>query len=214
MLILLFLLILFFTFFYRRKIKNSINKKSDKIYKKYILYLILFIIFFLIFFSTYFFVDLNKKKYSYITIKIIGYQWRWYYHYINGIGKNINYFSNIFINFYQVLNLNIKNKFYLQEVDNRLVLPVNKTVRLIFTSNDVIHSWYIPSLLIKQDAIPGFYRDIYFNSKIIGKYKGYCTELCGKYHSYMPILLNIISLKNYKKWVLCFYYKNFLKFNF
>ncbi|ASS47068.1 Cytochrome c oxidase polypeptide II [Candidatus Nasuia deltocephalinicola] len=212
---LIFLLISFFFIFNRKKIKsNYFCLKKLNIFKEYLLIIILFIILLLICFSTYFIIKFKKSKIPFVTIKIIGYQWRWYYHYINGLGKNINYFSNIFLDFFQILNLKFKNNYYLQEVDNKLIIPSDKTIRFIFTSNDVIHSFFVPSLCIKQDAIPGFYRDLYFSSKNVGKYKGYCTELCGKYHSYMPIVLNIVSLNNYKKWVLCFFYKKLLKINF
>lgn len=207
-----FILLFFFVFFFRKNIKNN-NNLNFKL-KKIFFFINSVFILFLIYFSSILLFKLKKKYKPYVTIKIIGYQWRWYYNYIKGVGKNINYFSTIIINFNEIINLTNNEKFYLQRVDNKLVLPVNKNIRLIFTSNDVIHSWFIPSLSFKQDAIPGFNRDCYFKSNTIGKYKGYCTELCGRYHSYMPILINIINIISYKKWVLSSLYYRFLFFNF
>lgn len=207
-----FIFLFFFIFFFRNSIKNN-NKLKIK-FKKIIFFLNLFFFLFLIYFSTILLFKLKKKYKYYVTIKIIGYQWRWYYNYIKGIGKNINYFSTITINWKEIINITNKKKFYLQKVDNKLILPVNKNIRLIFTSNDVIHSWFIPSFSFKQDSIPGVYRDYYLKLNKIGKYKGYCTELCGKYHSYMPVVINVVNIIDYKKWVLSYLYYKFLFFNF
>jgi cytochrome c oxidase subunit 2 len=90
---------------------------------------------------------------------------------------------------------------YLLKVDNPLVVPVNKKIRVITTANDVIHSWSVPSFGVKQDAIPGFVRDTWFRAEKVGEYHGQCSELCGKEHAYMPITVKVVSAEDYTKWV-------------
>jgi len=90
---------------------------------------------------------------------------------------------------------------YLLKVDNPLVVPVNKKVRLITTANDVIHSWMVPAFGVKQDAIPGFVRDTWFRAEQVGDFYGQCVELCGKEHAYMPIHVKVLSAEDYSKWV-------------
>ena len=90
---------------------------------------------------------------------------------------------------------------YLQEVDNPLVVPVNKKIRIITTANDVVHSWYVPAFGVKQDAIPGFVRDTWFKADKVGTFRGFCTELCGKEHAYMPVVVEVLSDDDYAKWV-------------
>ncbi len=90
---------------------------------------------------------------------------------------------------------------YLLEVDNEVIVPVNKKIRLVLTANDVIHSWAVPAFGVKQDAIPGFVRDTWFKAKTIGTYRGQCVELCGKEHAFMPIVVKVVSEDDYKVWV-------------
>jgi cytochrome c oxidase subunit 2 len=90
---------------------------------------------------------------------------------------------------------------YLLKVDNPLVVPVNKKIRIITTANDVIHAWAVPSFGVKQDAIPGFVRDTWFRAEKIGSYYGQCMELCGKEHAYMPIHVKVVSAEDYSLWV-------------
>lgn len=94
-----------------------------------------------------------------------------------------------------------KNENYLIEVDNPVVVPVNKKIRIVLTANDVIHAWMIPAFGVKQDAIPGFVRDTWFKAEKIGTYRGQCAELCGKDHAFMPIVVNVVSDEDYKAWV-------------
>src|SRR5690606_7820809 len=93
------------------------------------------------------------------------------------------------------------NNEYLLEVDNPLVVPVNKKVRVVITANDVIHAWMVPAFGIKQDAIPGFVRDSWFRAEKVGVYRGQCAELCGKDHAFMPIVVDVRSEEDYAKWV-------------
>ncbi|WP_442207779.1 c-type cytochrome, partial [Rhizobium sp. YAF28] len=94
-----------------------------------------------------------------------------------------------------------KSNTYLMEVDNELVVPVNKKIRIVTTANDVIHAWMIPAFGVKQDAIPGFVRDTWFRAEKIGVYRGQCAELCGKEHAFMPIVVRVVSDADYTKWV-------------
>lgn len=137
-----------------------------------------------------------------ITIKATGMQWKWGYDYLKGDGEGISFLSALSTPREQVVDpTKVKNDNYLIEVDNPVVVPVNKKIRIITTANDVIHSWTIPAFGVKQDAIPGFVRDTWFRAEKIGTYRGQCVELCGKEHAFMPIVVNVVSEEDYKKWV-------------
>jgi cytochrome c oxidase subunit II len=137
-----------------------------------------------------------------LTIKATGMQWKWGYDYLKGEGEGISFLSALATPREQVVDpTKVKNDNYLLEVDNPVVVPVNKKVRIITTANDVIHSWTIPAFGVKQDAIPGFVRDAWFKAEKIGTYRGQCVELCGKEHAFMPIVVNVVSEEDYKKWV-------------
>ena len=140
-----------------------------------------------------------------ITIKVTGMQWKWGYDYLKGEGEGISFLSTIKTPRTQVgspgvLPTEPRGDNYLMEVDNEVFVPVNKKIRLITTANDVIHSWSIPAFGVKQDAIPGFVRDTWFKAEKIGVYRGLCSELCGKEHAFMPIVVNVVSDDDYKKW--------------
>ena len=94
-----------------------------------------------------------------------------------------------------------KNTNYLLEVDNHVVVPVGKKVRVLTTANDVLHAWYVPALAVKQDAIPGFIRDTWFKAEKTGIYRGQCAELCGKEHAYMPIVVEVVTEDQFNQWV-------------
>ncbi len=137
-----------------------------------------------------------------LTIKVTGMQWKWGYDYLKGEGEGISFLSALSTPREQVVDpTKVKNDNYLIEVDNPVVVPVNKKVRLVLTANDVIHSWMIPAFGVKQDAIPGFVRDTWFRAEKTGVYRGQCAELCGKEHAFMPIVVNVVSDEDYKKWV-------------
>jgi len=138
-----------------------------------------------------------------LTIKATGYQWKWGYDYINGEGEGINFISSLD---QQQRAMSDSGKpeptdDYLLKVDNPLVVPVGKKIRIITTSNDVIHSFAINSFGIKQDAIPGFVRDTWFRAEYVGDFRGQCQELCGKEHAYMPIHVKVVSPEDYTAWV-------------
>ena len=137
-----------------------------------------------------------------LTIKATGYQWKWGYDYLNGEGEGIAFLQTLDVA-QRVMSDTGKpsGDDYLLKVDNPLVVPVDKKVRIITTANDVIHSFAVNSLGIKQDAIPGFVRDTWFRAEKIGDYHGQCQELCGKEHAYMPIHVKVVSQADYAKWV-------------
>nr|WP_314624657.1 cytochrome c oxidase subunit II [uncultured Noviherbaspirillum sp.] len=137
-----------------------------------------------------------------LTIKATGMQWKWGYDYLKGEGEGITFLSNLSTPREQTMDHGIaKNDNYLIEVDNPVVVPVNKKVRIVTTANDVIHAWGIPAFGVKQDAIPGFVRDTWFRAEKVGVYRGQCYELCGKDHAFMPIVVNVVSDADYTKWV-------------
>jgi cytochrome c oxidase subunit 2 len=138
-----------------------------------------------------------------LTIKATGYQWKWGYDYLKGEGEGIAFLSTL-DNTHRLASDSGKPApmdDYLLKVDNPLVVPVDKKVRIITTANDVIHAWMVPSLGVKQDAIPGFVRDTWFRAQKTGDYYGQCAELCGKEHAYMPIHVKVLSQEDYAAWV-------------
>jgi cytochrome c oxidase subunit II len=137
-----------------------------------------------------------------ITIKATGYQWKWGYDYLKGEGEGIAFLSTL-DNAHREMSDAGKpaGDDYLLKVDNPLVVPVDQKVRIVTTANDVIHAWMVPSLGVKQDAIPGFVRDTWFRASQTGDFYGQCAELCGKEHAYMPIHVKVLSQADYSAWV-------------
>ena len=137
-----------------------------------------------------------------LTIKATGYQWKWGYDYLKGEGEGIAFLSTLDLAQREMSNSGRpQGDNYLLKVDNPLVVPVDKKVRIVTTANDVIHAWMVPSLGVKQDAIPGFVRDTWFRAEKTGDYYGQCAELCGKEHAYMPIHVKVVSQADYAAWV-------------
>jgi cytochrome c oxidase subunit 2 len=137
-----------------------------------------------------------------LTIKATGYQWKWGYDYLKGEGEGIGFLSALDVS-HRLMSDSGKpsGDNYLLKVDNPMVVPVDRKVRIITTANDVIHAWMVPSLGVKQDAIPGFVRDTWFRAEKVGDYYGQCAELCGKEHAYMPIHVRVLSQADYATWV-------------
>ena len=139
-----------------------------------------------------------------LTVKATGYQWRWGYDYLKGEGEGVSFLSTLDGAHRQLSNEGARGEVpndYLLKVDNPLVVPVNKKVRIITTANDVVHAWGVPALGVKQDAIPGFVRDTWFRSEKTGDFYGQCYELCGKEHAYMPIHVKVVTAQEYSAWV-------------
>jgi cytochrome c oxidase subunit 2 len=137
-----------------------------------------------------------------LTIKTTGMQWKWGYDYLKGEGEGIAFVSTLDATHREMSNSgNPSGDDYLLKVDNPMVVPVDKKVRIITTANDVIHAFAVPAFGIKQDAIPGFVRDTWFRAEKTGDFYGQCSELCGKEHAYMPIHVKVLSQQDYTKWV-------------
>lgn len=141
---------------------------------------------------------MNNSEEADVNIMITGYQWKWKYDYLD---SGISFFSNLATTQDEIQGKKEKSKWYLLEVDNRLVLPVHKKIRFVVTANDVIHSWWVPELGIKRDAIPGFIHEAWTVIDKPGVYRGQCAELCGVNHGYMPIVVEAKSEADYNKWL-------------
>ncbi len=148
-------------------------------------------------------IKIEDMRGSDITIKVTGFQWKWQYEYLH---EKVNFFSTLSrdsnaarqldsgIDVYAVPD-------YLLSVDNPLVVPVGKKVRLLLTAGDVIHAWWVPALGMKKDAIPGFVNEIWFRADEIGTYRGQCAELCGRDHGFMPVVVEVKSQADYEAWL-------------
>lgn len=141
-----------------------------------------------------------------MNIKVVGWQWKWEYDYIDEDG--VSFFSNLDKKSNDTRQLksgmnpaDAVGDTYLLDVDNPIVVPVGKKVRLLITANDVIHAWWVPELGVKRDAIPGFVNESWFRAEKEGVYRGQCAELCGKDHGFMPIVVKVVSEADYKSWV-------------
>jgi cytochrome c oxidase subunit 2 len=137
-----------------------------------------------------------------LTIKATGIQWKWGYDYLKGEGEGIGFVSTLDPAQREMSDAGKpQGDDYLLRVDNPLIVPVNKKVRIITTANDVIHAFYVPALGVQETALPGFVRDTWFRAEKVGDFYGQCTQLCGKEHSYMPIHVKVVAQPEYAAWV-------------
>jgi len=128
-----------------------------------------------------------------VTVKAIGYQWYWGYEYPD---------ENIIFDSYMIEDKDLKeNQPRLLAVDNEIVVPVNKVVKVLITANDVLHAWAVPSLGVKRDAVPGRINETWFKAEKVGTYYGQCSELCGIKHAFMPITVRVVSEEDYQIWL-------------
>lgn len=140
----------------------------------------------------------DTKNNADLVVKVTGSQWLWEYEFP---AEGVRFTSRLSTPREQIENAQAKNPNYLLEVDNPLVLPVGKKVRFITTSNDVIHSWWVPAFGVKRDAIPGFVREFWVKVDTAGTYRGQCSELCGKEHGYMPVVVHAVPEAEFKAWL-------------
>ena len=133
-----------------------------------------------------------------LVVKVTGSQWLWQYEFP---AQGVKYVSRLTTPRDQIDNVSPKGENYLLEVDNPLVIPVGKKVRFITTSNDVIHSWWVPAFGVKRDAVPGFLREFWAKVDKVGTYRGQCSELCGKEHGFMPVVVNVVPEAEFKTWI-------------
>lgn len=143
-------------------------------------------------------IRLEDAKNPDINIKVTGIQWKWQYDYID---EGFSFISNLKTPEEEIKNLKPKNPNYLLEVDHEVVVPINKKIRFLTTAQDVIHSWWVPALGVKKDAIPGFINETWALIEEPGIYRGQCAELCGRNHGFMPIVVRAVSDNEYAEWV-------------
>ncbi|MGE8303955.1 MAG: cytochrome c oxidase subunit II [Pseudomonas kermanshahensis] len=143
-------------------------------------------------------IDIYDASESDIDIQVTGYQWKWHYKYL---GQDVEFFSNLATPADQIHNKAPKDEHYLLEVDQPLVIPVGAKVRFLVTAADVIHSWWVPAFAVKRDAIPGFVNEAWTRVEKPGIYRGQCTELCGKDHGFMPVVVEVKSRADYDTWL-------------
>jgi cytochrome c oxidase subunit 2 len=136
-----------------------------------------------------------------LDILITGYQWKWKYEYLLESGEPVAFFSNLATSQEEIYNTDKKGDNYLLEVDEPLVIPTNTKVRFLVTANDVIHSWWVPEIAVKRDAIPGFINEAWTRVPEEGIYRGQCTELCGAYHGFMPVEVHAVSRDEFDAWM-------------
>ncbi len=136
-----------------------------------------------------------------LNVLVTGYQWKWKYEYMTEQGEHVTFFSNLRTPQSEIYNSEAKGENYLLDVDEPLVLPANKKVRFLITANDVIHSWWVPELAVKRDAIPGFVNEAWSRTTQEGVYRGQCAELCGKGHGFMPIVVDVVSQDKFDDWM-------------
>lgn len=140
----------------------------------------------------------DTKTDAELVVKVTGSQWLWQYEFPS---EGVSFASRLSTPREQIENAAPKGEHYLLEVDNPLVLPINKKIRFITTSNDVIHSWWVPAFGVKRDAVPGFLREFWATIEKPGTYRGQCSELCGKEHGYMPVVVHAVSDAEFKTWL-------------
>ncbi|HHF3071950.1 TPA: cytochrome c oxidase subunit II [Vibrio diabolicus] len=143
-------------------------------------------------------VAMEDTSQSDITVKITGSQWKWHYSYF---GENVEFFSLLATSQKQIDGIETKGAHYLLEVDNPLVLPVNRKVRFLMTSDDVIHSWWVPDFAVKKDTIPGFINEAWTRIDEPGVYRGQCAELCGRAHGFMPVVVHAMEEEKFDEWL-------------
>jgi cytochrome c oxidase subunit II len=142
--------------------------------------------------------DMKDTSAPDITVKVTGFQWKWQYDYLD---HGFSFVSNLATPNTQIRNQEPKGEHYLLDVDEPMVVPTGKRVRVLITAGDVIHSWWVPAFGVKQDAIPGFVRDSWFKADTPGIYRGQCAELCGKEHGFMPVVVEVKTPEAYAQWV-------------
>jgi cytochrome c oxidase subunit 2 len=143
-------------------------------------------------------IEMYDNTESDLDIQITGYQWKWHYKYL---GQDVEFFSNLATTAQQIHNRDDKGEHYLLEVDQPLVVPVGEKIRFLVTGADVIHSWWVPAFAVKRDAIPGFVNEAWTRIEKPGIYRGQCTELCGKDHGFMPIVVEAKSKADFDTWL-------------
>ncbi|HSH96911.1 MAG TPA: cytochrome c oxidase subunit II [Methyloradius sp.] len=201
--LLIFIIVFGFMFYALFKHRKSIGHKPAHFHQHLRLEIIWTLVPFLILIgiaipTTQTVLAMKNVEHSDMNIKITGHQWMWEYEYL---GQGVRYVSNLGTPRDQIDNKVAKDSHYLLEVDRPLVVPTGKKVRVLLTSADVIHSWWLPQFGVKQDAIPGFIHEAWFQVEKPGTYRGQCAELCGVGHGFMPIVVEALPQEEYDSWL-------------
>nr|WP_234497820.1 cytochrome c oxidase subunit II [Vibrio maritimus] len=192
--------VMFYSIFKHRKSKGAVPANFHESTKVEVVWTVIPIIILVLMAipATKTLVAMEDTSQSDITIKITGSQWKWHYAYF---GEDVEFFSLMSTSQKQIDGIEEKGAHYLLEVDNPLVVPIDKKIRFLMTSDDVIHSWWVPDFAVKKDTIPGFINEAWTKIDEPGVYRGQCAELCGKAHGFMPIVVQAMTQADYDVWL-------------
>lgn len=196
--------VMFYAMFKHRKSKGAVSANFHESTKVELAWTLIpaVVIFAIGVRATYTLADMYNFDDSELTVEITGYQWKWRYRYLNDDpNAEVSFFSNLATDRDEINNRLDKNENYLLEVDEPLVLPVGTKVRFVLTAADVIHSWWVPQLAVKKDAIPGIANEAWTVINEPGTYRGQCTELCGKDHGFMPVVVEAVPQDEFDSWL-------------
>jgi cytochrome c oxidase subunit 2 len=197
--------VMFYAMFKHRKSKGAVSANFHESTKVELAWTLIpaVVIFAIGVRATFTLADMYNVDNADMTVEITGYQWRWRYRYINEADPDaeVDYFSSLSTSRDEINNRLAKNENYLLEVDQPLVLPVGQKVRFVLTAADVIHSWWVPELAVKKDAIPGMANEAWTVINEPGTYRGQCTELCGRDHGFMPVVVEAVSQAEFDEWL-------------
>jgi len=195
--------VMFYSIFAHRKSKGAVPADFHENTRIEILWTVIpfFILLFMAWPATSTLLQIYDNDDAELNVLVTGYQWKWKYEYLNENGEHVTFFSNLRTPQSEIYNTAEKGEHYLLEVDEPLVLPADTKVRFLITANDVIHSWWVPELAVKRDAIPGFVNEAWTRTTEVGVYRGQCAELCGKNHGFMPIVVDVVSKDDYATWM-------------
>lgn len=196
--------VMFYSMFKHRKSKGAVSANFHESTKVELAWTLIpaAVIFAIGVKATYTLADMYNFEESEVTVEVVGYQWRWRYRYIDeNAEQEVSFFSSMSTPRDEINNRLVKNENYLLEVDEPMVLPTGTKVRFLLSSADVIHSWWVPALAVKKDAIPGIVNEAWTIINEEGTYRGQCTELCGKDHGFMPVVVEAVSREEFDQWL-------------
>ncbi len=192
---------MFYSMYHHRKSKGAVAAHFHESTKVEIIWTVIPIIILVLMAipATKTLVAMEDTSQSDLTVKITGSQWKWHYSYFN---EDVEFYSLLATSQKAIDGIEEKGAHYLLEVDNPLVLPINRKVRFLLTSDDVIHSWWVPDFAVKKDTIPGFINEAWTRIDEPGVYRGQCAELCGRAHGFMPVVVHAMEEDEYDQWLL------------
>ena len=192
--------VMFYSMYHHRKSKGAVAANFHESTKIEVIWTVIPIIILILMAipATQTLVAMEDTSRSDLTIKITGSQWKWHYSYFD---EDVEFFSLLATSQKSIEGIEEKGANYLLEVDNPLVLPINRKVRFLLTSDDVIHSWWVPDFAVKKDTIPGFINEAWTRIDKPGVYRGQCAELCGRAHGFMPIVVQAMEEEQYDAWL-------------